>query len=70
MIAIDNANPDTAEIFFAVALFLAAIAAILYAVGTRAVRTTDDARTVNVAVWAPVLLSLAVASIGLAWWVA
>lgn len=59
MIALDNANADTAEIFMAVAFFLALIAAIAYAV-----------RRPDATVWAPVLLSLAVAGIALAWWVA
>jgi hypothetical protein len=59
MIALDNANPDLAEICFAVAFFLALIAAVAYAV-----------RRPDATVWAPVLLALAVASIALGWWVA
>lgn len=59
MLALDNANPDTAEICFAVAFFLALVAAIAYAM------RRDDAT-----VWAPVLLALAVAGIALGWWVA
>jgi hypothetical protein len=54
--AIASGNSDTAEIFFLVAMILAVLAAVAYAV-----RRTD------VIVWAPVLLSLAVASAALAW---
>ena len=59
MFALDNANPDTAEIVFAVSFFLALIAAVAYAM-----------RRPDATVWAPVLLALSVAGIALAWWVA
>jgi hypothetical protein len=71
MFAIDNADPDTAEIFLAIGVILGLLAALLYAIGTRPVRHVDgDHPRVNVALWAPVCLSAAVASIALAWWVA
>ena len=59
MFALDNANPDTAEILFAVSFFLALLGAIAYAM-----------RRADATVWAPVLLALSVAGIALAWWVA
>jgi hypothetical protein len=70
MFALDNANADAAEIILAVATFLGLIAAILYALGTRPVTTGADVQRVNVAVWAPVVLSLALGATALAWWVA
>jgi hypothetical protein len=58
MIAVDNLNGDTAEIIFAVAFFIALLAAVCYAV-----------RRAEVVVWAPVLLALSVAGVALAFWV-
>lgn len=65
MLALDNGNPGTAELFFAIATILAVVAALLYAVGSKP-RPTG----VSVIVWAPVVLSLALASLALAWWLA
>jgi hypothetical protein len=58
MLAFDNLNADTAEIIFAVAFFLAVIAAVAYAV-----------RRPDATVWAPVLLALSVAGLALGFWV-
>jgi hypothetical protein len=56
---------DTADLFFLFATILGALAALLYALGARPVRT-DGGRVVSVGVWAPVCLSLAVACASLA----
>jgi hypothetical protein len=61
---------DTADIFFLVAMILALLAAILYAMGTRPVVVHEGhAHRTNVSIWAPVAGWLAVASAALAWWV-
>jgi len=61
---IASGNIDTADLFFLLATILATLAAVVYFVGSR---PTADGRATNVAVWGPVLLSLAVASASLAW---
>jgi hypothetical protein len=53
---IATGNTSTADVFFLVALILALLAAILYAV-----------RRPDASPFAPVLLSLAVASLSLSW---
>jgi hypothetical protein len=68
--AIDNLNADTAEVILAVAFVLGLLAAVVYVLGNRRPAHPDDhGHPVAVAPWAPVLLSLAVAAIALAWWV-
>jgi hypothetical protein len=72
MLAFDNGNPDTAEWLVAIAFFLALVAAILYALGSRRTHhttTTVEGHHTDVLWLAPVMLSLAVASLNLAWWV-
>ena len=53
---ISTGNTGTADVFFLVALILALVAALLY-----------GSRRTDAVPWAPVLLSLAVASASLAW---
>lgn len=71
MLAVDDGiwsgNLDAADIFFLVGVILAVVAALLYAMAARPVRDPTDANRVRVGVWAPVALSLALASTALAW---
>lgn len=53
---ISSGNADTADVFFLVALILALVAALLY-----------GSRRTEAVPWAPVMLSLAVASLSLSW---
>jgi hypothetical protein len=53
---ISTGNTGTADVFFLVALILALVAALLY-----------GSRHATAVPWAPVMLSLAVASLSLSW---
>jgi hypothetical protein len=65
---IASGNVDTADVFFLIATILAVAAAVIYALATRPVSTSDTAvRRVNTAVWAPVLVALSIACVAFAW---
>ena len=53
---IASGNTDTADVFFLIAVIFGVLAAVFYA-----------SRRTEITFWAPVLLSLAVASSALAW---
>lgn len=55
---------DTADVFFLIAVILAAVATLLYAV---AAKRTHTERSVDVVRWAPVAGWAAVVSLAVAW---